>query len=168
MSKESIVAFFRSKFFVGIIFGVCIMFVVMGIFKAGVMVGYHEATFSSRWGQNYEQNFGGMGMMPGLPNEHLPNPDGTFGKIISISTTASTTTLVVNSPQNPEEKIVVSADTLVRDHMNTINVTTLSAGSYVVVLGSPNNQGEIEAKLVRVVPAPGTTTPSSAELQASY
>jgi hypothetical protein len=161
MSKESIVAFFRSKLFIGIIFGVCIMLVVMGIFEAGVMVGYHEATFSSRWGQNYERNFGSMGMMPGLPNDHLPNPDGTFGKIISVSTAASTTTLVVNSPQNPEEKVVVSADTLVRDHMNTINATSLNIGSYVVVLGSPNDQGEIEAKLIRVVPAPSTTTPSS-------
>ena len=160
MSKETIAEFFRSKLFAGIVLGVCTILIMLCIFEAGVMVGYHEASFSSRWGQNYERNFGGMGMMPGLPDAHLPNPDGTFGKIISVSTQASTTTLVVNSAQNPEEKIIIGSDALVRDHQNTLSSAALSVGSYVVVLGAPNDQGEIEAKLVRVVPAPGTTTPS--------
>ncbi len=159
MSKETVVAFFRSKLFAGIIAGVCGMLLVMCIFEVGVMVGYHEASFSSRWGQNYERNFGGMGVAQGLPGGHLPTPDGTFGKIISISNEASTTTLVVNSAQNPEEKIIINSDTLVRDRVNTVSASALGIGSYVVVLGAPNDQGEIEAKLVRVVPSPSTTTP---------
>ena len=160
MSRESVITFFRSKLFAGIVAGVCIMLVVMCIFEVGVMVGYHEATFSSRWGQNYERNFGNMGMMQGLPDGHLPSPDGTLGKIISISNDASSTTLVVNNSQKPEEKILINSDTLVRDHEKTISASSLTVGSYVVILGIPNDQGEIEAKLVRVVPAPGIMAPA--------
>ena len=161
MSKESLAEFFRSKLFAGIIAGVCIMLFVLCIFEAGVVVGYHEASFSSRWGQNYGRNFGGSEMMPGFPDMHGPNSNGTMGKIISVSTVASTTTIVVSDPQKPEEKIVINTDTIIRDHENTIPASSLSAGSYVVVLGAPDDQGEIQAKLIRVVPAPvmnATTT----------
>ena len=49
MSKESFVTFFRSKLFAGIVAGVCIMLVAICVFEAGVVVGYHEASFSARW-----------------------------------------------------------------------------------------------------------------------
>jgi hypothetical protein len=156
MSKESLAEFFQSKMFAGIVAGVCIMLVVICIFEVGVIVGYHEASFSSSWGENYGRNFGNSNGMPALPDMNLPAPGGILGKIVSVSTVASTTTIVVSGIQLPEEKILIDANTIIRDHENTIQPSGLTVGSYVVVLGAPDTQGTIQAKLIRVVPAPPT------------
>ena len=138
--------------------------VVICIFETGVLVGYHEATFSSHWGENYRKNFGGpMGMMStnGLPDSHSPIPDGTLGKILSVSSTsASSSEIIISNMQNPEEKVIIDADTIIRDHENNIQASMLTVGSYAVVIGDPDTQGEILARLIRVVPSPiQSTTP---------
>ena len=157
MSKESLSQFFQSKLFAGIIVGVCIMLVVICIFEAGIVVGYHEASFSSQWGENYGKNFGDSNPenQMGLPDMHAPNPDGILGKIVSVSpASASTTTIVISSSQKPEEKILINSNTIIRNHEDTIDASALTVGTSVVILGSANDQGEIQASLIRVVPDP--------------
>ena len=161
MTKESLADFFESKLFAGIVAGVCIMLVIICIFESGVLVGYHEATYSSHWGENYGRNFGSGPMSAnGLPDARLPLPDGTMGKILSISNaSASSTQIVISNTQNAEEKVLIDTNTIIRDHENTISASTLVPGAYAVVLGSPDEHGEILAKLIRLVPAPITTQP---------
>ena len=102
-------------------------------------------------GENYGRNFGGVNGI-GLPDKSLPDPNGISGKILSItSDTASTTTLVIADTQNPEEKVLIDSNTIIRDHENTVDASSLSVGSSVVVIGTPNNQGEIEANLIRII-----------------
>ena len=164
MSKEHLTKFFQSKLFAGIIVGVCIMLVVICVFEAGVVVGYHEASFSSNWGQNYGANFGDSNTsnQMGLPDAHAPSPDGILGKIVSISDPSSSpTTIVISNTQKPEEKVLLDDDTVIRTHEDTVDATSLSVGMYVVVLGIPNDQGEIDAKLIRIVPDPTDGTPST-------
>jgi Domain of unknown function (DUF5666) len=160
MSKDSLTHFFRSKLFAGIIAGVGITLIAVFIFEVGVTIGYHEATFSEGWGANYAKNFGGPSNDMGLPDAHLPQPNGTFGKIISVSsTTPAGTTIVIDNTSKPEQKVLVTSDTTIRDHENTDTASSLTVGAYAVVVGTPDDQGEIEAKLIRLVPAPtGTNT----------
>jgi hypothetical protein len=162
MSKESLAQFFQSKLFAGIIVGVCIMLVVICIFEAGVVVGYHEASFSSHWGENYGANFSDTNPsnQMGLPDMHEPTPDGILGKIISVdSASTSSTTIVISSTQKPEEKILIDANTEIRSRESTLTISSLKIGTYVVVLGTPNDQGEVQANLIRIVPAPSPSTP---------
>jgi hypothetical protein len=161
MSKDQLTEFFRSRLFAGIIAGVGITLIAVFIFEVGVTVGYHEATFSEHWGSSYGNNFGGPSNTMGLPDNHLPQPNGTFGKIISISTatsSASDTVITIENSQKPEQSVLVTSDTSIRDHENTVTVSSLTVGSYAVVVGDPDNQGEIEAKLIRLVPAPAGMT----------
>ena len=154
MTYESLRAFINSKLFAGIVTGVCITLVIICIFEIGVMVGYHESSYSSRWGENYTRNFGGGPMgMNGLPDAGQPMPDGIMGKIVSIThATASSTELAISGSQHPEEKVLIASDTIIRDHQNTLSPASLSVDEEVVVLGSPDTNGEIVAKLVRIIP----------------
>jgi hypothetical protein len=169
MKKETVVEFFRSKLFAGIVIGICIMLVVICIFEVGVIVGYHEADFSNRWSENYNKNFAQSNSFAGtmgIPDSHVPSPDGILGKIISASTDSSgTTTLVVSSPQKPEEKIIVDGNTVIRDHENTVTASSLTTGTYAVVIGAPNSDGELHASLVRIVPSPEELSASTTNSQ---
>ena len=154
MTYESLRAFINSKLFAGIVTGVCITLVVICIFEVGVMVGYHEANYSSRWGENYTRNFGSGTMgMHGITDANRPMPDGITGKIVSVThATASSTELVISDSQHPEEKVLIVSDTIIRDHQNTLSPASLSVDEEVVVLGSPDTNGEIVAKLVIIIP----------------
>jgi hypothetical protein len=161
--SRSLSTFVKSKLFAGIITGVAITFVVIFIFEAGVAIGYHEATFSSHWGENYSTNFGGTDY--GL-DSHQPTAHGSIGKILSVSTLGTTTTLIVDGSSHPEQKVLVNADTMIRSQENTITASALTTGTYVVILGTPNNQGVIEANLIRIVPSP-TAVPTTADSTSS-
>ncbi len=158
ITKERFNEFLRSRLFMGIVAGIGITLVAIFLFEAGVAVGYREASFSSQWGKNYESNFGMMTSRGGimLTNSRIPNPEGTLGKIVSITPaaiTSGTTTIVVAGPQNPEENVLITSDTMIRDNEDTLTVSALKVGSYAVVLGEPDSKGQINAKLIRIVPA---------------
>lgn len=163
MTKERINEFLRSRLFIGIVAGTGITLAAIFIFEAGVAVGYHQASFSSQWGKNYGENFGArpsrFGGNFGLPDSHLPSPDGIVGRIVSITpsaadATSGTTTIVIASDQKPEENVLVTNATMIRDHEDTLTLSALKVGSYAVVLGIPDAKGQIDAKLIRIVPAP--------------
>ncbi|MBA3789315.1 hypothetical protein H0X32_02890 [Patescibacteria group bacterium] len=153
MNTDSVKIFIHSRLFAGIIVGVSIVVIVIFVFEAGILVGYHEAQFSSQWGENYEQNFGGntgISRVLGMPDGHGPNPHGTFGKILSVSPSA----IVIINDQQAEQKILLGTTTIIRSQKNTMGTSSLAAGEYAVVLGEPNMQGEIVAGLIRVIPIP--------------
>jgi hypothetical protein len=161
LTKDSLSSLVRSRLFTGIILGIGIMLILVCVFEAGVALGYHEAVFSSRWGANYEQNFGGGGMPGemGLPDGHEPQPHGTTGEIISISGS----TLVIQDTGRQEQKVIMDGDTVIRNQENTISASALAVGNYAVVVGDPDDQGNLDAKLIRIIPAPlaGAAAPAS-------
>lgn len=129
--------------------------VLLFVFTLGVLVGHEKARFSYRWGENYYQNIvgpgpgpGGRGMM-GFGRPEL-NAHSGFGQIIKIEGNS----LVVRGPDIPEKTIIVNGKTVIREFNQNIKITDLKVDDYVVVIGAPDNQGQVEAKLIRVMPAP--------------
>ncbi len=158
MTKASLTVFVRSRLFAGIVTGIGIMLIVIFIFEAGVFVGFHEAQFSSRWGENYQRNFGGpimitRGDMPEFDHS-LPEAHGAFGTVVSVSST----TLTILGSQKQEQKVVLTDDTVVRDHETSLKPSDLKSGMFVVAIGDPDDSGEVTAKLIRVMPAPPAQT----------
>ena len=155
---EKIKKIFESKslrMVIGVLF---IIGVVLFIFEAGVIVGYKSAFFSSHLGDNYYKNFEG-----GEPDEHvfsnlnpvnLPSANGAAGSILKISLPS----IVVADKDGTEKTIIVTDDTIFRQFRNDISSSNLKIGDFIIVVGSPTNTGEIEAKLVRVVPPPPGST----------
>lgn len=135
--------------------GVGFLLIAGIIFEAGVLVGLHKGGFSGQVGDNYERTFGPRSGEPGMG---LPNPHGAFGKIVTVTLP----TFTVENDGMPEEIVRVASDTIVRNGRDTVDASKLTVGSYVIVLGAPSNAGDVDAKLIRIVPPPpdavGSTT----------
>ena len=148
--------FTKSKSFTRIIYGLGIFIVILAIFQAGIFVGTRKAEFSGRFGDNYHRIFEdrrlggqmGMGMMP--------NPHGATGKIVKIDLP----TFVIASSDNTEKIIRVDNHTLIRHFQDELTTKHLVLDTNVVVLGAPNENGEIEARLIRILPPVSATSTS--------
>ena len=148
--NEKIKKIFESKFLVGILYGVGIVVAVLLIFSAGVSVGFRKASFGRAWGDNYEQNFGMRPMPPFGGENNFPNAHGAAGKIIKIELP----TVIVQDQDKTEKVVLIKDDTKIQKMRDNIVSTDLKLDDFIVVIGSPNNQGQIEAKFIRIMPSP--------------
>jgi hypothetical protein len=140
----------QSKIFLGIICGIGAFIILLLVFKAGTMVGVRKADFSCRWSDNYHQNFGGPreGFMKGFGDRDFIDANGTTGQIIKIDGS----TLVIKGRNDVEKVILLKEDTTISGPTDKLKSTDLKIDEYVVVIGEPNAQGQIEAKLIRLLP----------------
>jgi hypothetical protein len=126
------------------------------VFQTGMFVGYHRARFAQQFGDNYERTFGmhrggfpdGKGNM--LFGGELTNAHGSVGKIVSIALP----TLVIADRDGVEKVILLTESTDIRHFRDALSADKLQVGDIVVVLGAPNEQAQIEAKLIRLLPPP--------------
>lgn len=131
-----------------------VFFVAVLIFGAGVFVGQLKARFSYGWAENYHQNFGGPrgGFMGDWRNRPLPPPEdfigghGIFGPVIKIDGLI----LTINGRNGVETTVLVSDKTEIRSPQGVLKIGDLELDDQIAVIGSPNSQGQIEAKLIRV------------------
>lgn len=132
--------------------GVGLALIVLLIFQAGMFVGYRKAAFSYRFGDNYYRAFGEHGPRPfQIPlQEGFIESHGAVGKIVTINLP----TFVMVGPDEIEKVILIGDDTQIRHFDTTISASDLKVDDFTVVLGSPNENSQIEAKLIRVLPAP--------------
>lgn len=122
------------------------------IFGAGAFVGGMKARYSYRWAENYHKNFGGpkegfLGDWQKLPlaSSEFIEGHGAFGEIIELKDTG----FVIKGRGDVEKVVVTAEDTVVKKGIETVK-DGLLVGSRVVVIGSPNKEGQIEAKLIRI------------------
>lgn len=139
-----------------IIVGLLAIIVIVLVFGLGVLVGERKAKFSYRWAENYHRMFAGPKVgflgnwrMPPLPPlDEFIEGHGTVGEIIKIEGN----NLVVKGRGNIEKVIVVTEKTVIKLGRGDIKVSDLKVGDIIVIIGSPNDKGQIEAKLIRVFP----------------
>ena len=141
----------RSKGFSKILLIVGGLIVVLIIFQAGVVVGFHKAAFSNRWGDSYGEIFvgrrggmmGTMGYGVGYYTSH-----GATGKIVKIELP----NIIILGPDNIEKVVVTSDTTQIVSFQSKIKSTDLKVGDFVVAIGYPNTNSQIQANLIRVMP----------------
>ena len=136
----------RNSFRILCVIGVIIVGLL--IFYAGIGVGFRKASFGRAWGENYERNFGMMPNRPMFGKDNFPNAHGAVGKIIETKLP----TIIVQDRDNTEKVILIKTDTQIQKAMEKIAVNDLKMDDFVVVIGTPNKQGQIEAKFIRVMP----------------
>jgi hypothetical protein len=136
-----------------IIVGLAGFVIVIVIFSVGMFVGGMKARFSYRWAESYHKNFAGpQGGFFGNWRAPIPFPGdfieghGTFGEIIKINDSD----LVVKGRNDVEKIILITKDTIIEKGKNTIKKEDLKVGDQIVIIGSPNEEGQIGAKLIRV------------------
>ena len=154
--EKDIKKVFESKIAFKVLCGIGFFIVALLIFYAGIRVGFHKASFGRAWGDNYERNFG---MRPDrLPfgQDNFPNGSGAVGKIIKIQLP----NIIVQDKSNLEKTILIGADTLIQKAAGNLTSTDLKVDDFIVTIGTPNDQGVIEAKFIRVMPLGMIPSPS--------
>jgi hypothetical protein len=139
-----------------IIVGLLAIVVLVLVFGLGVFVGEKKAKFSYHWAENYHRMFAGpkagflgsLRMPPFPPFDEFIEGHGTFGEIIKIEGN----NLVVKGRGSVEKVIVVTEKTVIKSGREDIKFSDLKIGDMIVIIGSPNDKGQIEAKLIRVFP----------------
>ena len=135
------------------IFGIAVL--VLVVFAIGMEVGYMKAGFSYRFGDSYYRSFGESGPHPmGLVPGDVSDAHGVNGTIVSVTLP----TLIIADSDHTEKVVRIDDDTVIRELRNTITSSDLSVGDTIVIIGNPNPDSEIEAKFIRVLPAPGMGT----------
>jgi hypothetical protein len=154
------------KYALWVIGALCILLVT---FAAGIRVGLHKASFSYKWGANYEKNFmgsgrnefgrkgtmgqgGPAGMMRGFDGRDFRNAHGSAGFIVSISGS----TVVIKDRDGKENTIGVTDKTLIKNGRDDIKLMDLKTGDNIVVMGNPGDNGVINADIIRIL----TITPN--------
>lgn len=143
---------FQSKFVSGLICGLAIFIVLSLTFAAGLAVGFKKADFSYRFGDNYRANFAGpdpsRDMMRRADGGEYIDGHGVIGQIIK----ANGGSLVIKDRDNIEKIVLATDKTQINRFRESIKLSDLKADDSVIVIGEPNSKGEIEAKLIRVMP----------------
>ncbi|MFA6324865.1 MAG: hypothetical protein WCX46_01415 [Candidatus Paceibacterota bacterium] len=156
--NEKLKKVFESKILVGVLYGVGIVIVLGLVFCGGVSVGFHKASFGRNWGDNYYKNFG-IGSRDNGPMGKIgknmgmgffPNSHGVNGKIIKIELP----NIIVADKDNTEKIVLIKEYTKIQEMREEIKADGLKIDDFVVILGSPNDLGQIEAKFIRLMPAP--------------
>ncbi|MCX6759233.1 MAG: hypothetical protein NT012_01575 [Candidatus Nealsonbacteria bacterium] len=135
-----------------IIIGLAGFVIIVLIFSAGMFVGGMKARFSYRWAESYHKNFAGprggfFGDWQALPSPgDFIESHGTFGEIIKINDSD----FVIKGQSDVEKVILITEGTIIQKGRDAIKKEELKVGDQIVIIGSPNEEGQIEAKLIRV------------------
>lgn len=143
----------RSQTFQGVIVGVTASIIALVIFQAGVFVGFRKAAFMHRFRDVEHHDGGSRGAFFDMPVRgpgKFISSDGAAGKVVSVSLP----TFVVADHANVEKVVRVGGDTLIRRFDQEIRPEDIAVDEFIVVLGKPNEQSEIDAKLIRILPSP--------------
>ena len=141
----------KIKVTIGVIL---ILAVFSVIFQAGVYLGFHKASFLYNSGDNFYRAFGEENNETnrvGFKDE-FSGGHGAIGKIVKIALP----TLVVVGPDNIEKVVLTDGKTSVHSLRNIASTTELKVDDYITVLGTPNDQGQVMARFIRIMPTPQT------------
>src|SRR3990172_8160790 len=131
----------------GILIGSGLLLAVLFIFWLGMVVGERKADFTHRVGEQFGREFGGRVAPPPVGRPHIfPAPGkgffgghGTAGEVVK----AEDGQLVIVGPENVEKTVIVSENTVLIKGRERVQPREIEVGNRVVVIGTPNNEGQI-------------------------
>ena len=141
---------FKANHFNKLLIVLVVAVVLVFVFAAGILVGHEKERFSNRWEKNYYGNIMGPGRRGLLDFDRRGfNARSGLGQIIKIDGNS----LIIKDQANLEKTILITDKTaIIRDRQN-IRLSDLKVDDKIVVIGRPNDQGQIEPNLIRVLPA---------------
>ena len=126
-----------------LVVAMCSLLVLVVVFGAGMLAGSEKAEFSEHWEANYRPNVFGIMLRPPMSL----NAHGVDGPIVKLNQGS----LVVEDGDGSEKTVLISPSTTIREDGNTIGFSELKLNDHVVVIGSPNDQGEVNAIIIRIM-----------------
>lgn len=150
--------FLTSKMFKGIMLGLLALVLLLVGFGLGMAVGIKKSEFSYKWHGNRP-----MMAPPGLNrgffnqlNGHdFMDANGTIGQISKIEGAVIT----IKDRGNTEKSVLSDDKTKIEIAGQAAKISDFKAGDTAIVIGDPNDSGQIQAKLIRVMPSPFPSFP---------
>lgn len=143
----------------GILIGSGVVLVLFSVFWLGMFVGEKKARFSFVVGQRYESLSGHKQATPPFGRGHIPPRRPFFsgghaavGEVISITDDQ----MVVRGRDNAEKVVLFGDKTRVFEGRSRVEVGEIKDGDRVVVIGRPSDEGQIDARLVRILNGNGS------------
>ena len=139
-----------------------VLLVALLSFSSGIAVGLHKARFSYAWGENYEKHFVGnsRGTMHDVMDRHegkgFRNPHGTIGTVVSISED----TVLVRNQDGQESSVRITDRTIIMKQREKTSRESVVSGASIAVVGTPIDEGVVEADLIRLFDAKGSRNES--------
>jgi hypothetical protein len=129
---------------------------LLSSFSFGMYVGEKKEAFKYKWGENYGRFFGEprQGFFPGksggIPIGPIGgmNAFGNGGIVLKINGNM----LAIKGDDGYEKIIAVTSSTVIRELNGDIALNAIKPGDAIVIIGDPNNSGQIQAKFIRVFP----------------
>jgi hypothetical protein len=118
--------------------------VLLVVFAFGASIGYHRGLFADRFGENYFKNFYGSPTGKMSLTMH-----GVAGDVIDVSSA----TIAVEADDGDEQSVLVAPNTVIRENDNTVMAQNIGIGDEITVIGEPTDQGQIEARFIRIFPS---------------
>ena len=115
-----------------------LILVLLVDFRIGMTVGFRQAEFSSHLGDNYFRAFG----------RHYTNGSGAMGKVLRIDEDEIT----LQDRDGTEKTIHVASTTPIRKSRETVTSREVHAGDTIIIIGSASSTGDIDARLIRILP----------------
>ncbi len=151
----------KSKFWVKSVKALAYAIGALLIFLAGMRVGELKAWFSYRWAESYSANFGEganvpphggpmMGIRPRLPGRFF-NGHGVYGEIMRVEGKR----ILVKDRDGSEKIVVITDKTTIRRGPVDISPKDVRPDQAIVVIGTPTDDGKVEASFIRLFPMGG-------------
>lgn len=126
--------------------------IILVIFQLGACFGRWRAERNQAWGENYQRNFAGprggfmREMDKKLRGRDMVAGHGIFGTVLKIDGN----NLIIKDGRGTEQVVVTTEKTAIRRGVEDIKITDLKVDEQVTVIGSPNKDGQIDGKFIRV------------------
>lgn len=153
---ETFVQTARSKPILYTLCGIIGLIILLGAFQAGQVVGYRKAAFSFRGGDNFYRAFGAPEKGKFLMVRGLDGAHGAAGRVVSIALP----NLVIEDMGGTEKPVLVTDQTIIKNSRTNAASTSLVVDDHIIVIGEPDSNARIVAKLIRVVPPPQEAMPA--------
>jgi hypothetical protein len=134
-----------------VIIGLLIVVAIVLVLGLGILIGEKKAKFSYRWAEQYHEMFAGpragfFGDWRNFPSGEFIEAHGVFGEIIEMKENE----LVIKGREDVEKVILITDETIIQKGREKMKKEDLKVGNFVVVIGSPDEEGKIEAKMIRL------------------
>lgn len=138
---------------VQIALGVVAVLILMCVsFLAGAKCSERRMRHFSNWSNHYPDMMlphRGMRVMEFRGRPPMPLPNGVFGRVLS----ATGTNLIIEGRDHFEQNVLINASTTIRTERGTASIADIQPEMEVGVFGMPNEQGQIDARLIRLFPS---------------
>lgn len=150
-------AFLRSAACARLLIAIAFVGALFLAFGLGTSVGFHKAQQAQRYSESYDRLFGPAPRVPGgMLFERGISGHGAAGRILSVSSSS-----IQLAGREGERSVRIDAETEILRFSESVPLDSLVPGDFVTVLGEPEEDGQVLARFVRVMPAPPTAAPDA-------